>query len=131
MSFRFFRSKTFWFGVPGLVGLLWGWWVSMGHHSMAGFLGPRLVVAGQIQGEVYAHSEGSGWLDWSGFICWHEPVPVDHASELKSALARQREQVSTAGFVFVRYYRVVLCYIVVWTGLLIWRQRKFGKRWAE
>jgi hypothetical protein len=30
MRFRLLSSRAFWFGVPGLVFLLWAWWLSMG-----------------------------------------------------------------------------------------------------
>ena len=36
-----------------MVFLLWGWWISKGHHSEAGFGGALLWWIGQIGG-VYA-----------------------------------------------------------------------------
>ena len=59
--FRLLRSKAFWFGVPGLVGLLWGWWVSMGHLSVASYgSGRNEWMIGQSAGELVM-----GW-NWDG-----------------------------------------------------------------
>jgi hypothetical protein len=49
----FYRSRSFWFGLPGLVFLLWGWWDSGKRYSEMAWVMPNSFVAiYQHQGRV-------------------------------------------------------------------------------
>ena len=125
--FRLFRSKAFWFGVPGLVGLLWGWWVSMGYWSHAGFRGQHSQWIGQVGGEVYAIWDLKGWPDWQQFAVWHNEKSVEEVSAVKRFVASEAQKKTATHIVFVPYYLPVVSYVAVWAGLLIWRKRRYDK----
>lgn len=128
VKFRLFRSKAFWFGVPGLVGLLWGWWVSMGHDSYAGFGGYPPWGIGQIRGEVYPCWGSAGWPEWREFYVGHVQISGEQVSEVKLSLSSWPDRDPTLHCVFIPYYWLVLGYVVGWAGLVIWRKRTFEKR---
>jgi hypothetical protein len=123
--FRLFRSRAFWFGVPGLVGLMWGWWVSMGYRSyvMAASDVAELLF-GQIDGEVVL-VRGSGPLppldDW---VWVHDELVPGMAEGIK----REEQALDDAGIsraVFIPYYWLVLAYLAGWAGLMLWRSWKY------
>ncbi len=129
MNFRLFRSRAFWFGVLGLVFLLWGWWISLGHWSAAGLGGARVWGIGQLVGEVFAMWNSEGGPEWGSFLAEH-----DEMSELQVRAWREtirRENDPTYRYVFILYPWVVLAYVAGWAGLVIWRKRKFEKRLLE
>lgn len=125
--FRLFRSRAFWFGVPGLVGLLWGWWVSMGYWSEAGFMGGHPFGLGQVNGEIFPFWDSAGWPDRRVFEVSHQKASRDEVRRWKMALATWRERDPSYSIVFIPYYLPVTGYVAGWAGLLIWRKRKFEK----
>lgn len=128
MRFRLFRSRAFWFGVPGLVFLLWGWWVSMGHASYAGFGGPSHWTIGQCGGEVFVRWHSGESPDWRIFKAGHEKASVEQLREWKDDAA---EYWTTSGYFLLPYRLLVLYYLAVWAGLLTWRKRKIERRPVE
>ena len=128
MRFRLFRSRAFWFGVPGLVFLLCGWWMSMGHSSYAGFGGSPEWSIRQGGGEVFAAWSSFGWPDWRQVYGRHQKVPVEYFGHSKANLAAWCKYWTNSGYVVVSYHWLVLCYVAVWAGLIFWRKRKYEKR---
>jgi len=128
MRFFLFRSRALWFGVPGLVFLLWGWWVSMGHRSFVRFGGAGHWTIGQGEGEVFARWYSGEAPDWQYFDARHEKASVERLREWKDDAA---EYWSTSGYVLLPYHLLVLSYLAIWAGLLIWRKRRYEKRLVE
>jgi len=49
----FYRSRLFWFGLPGLAFLLWGWWDSWRHYSEVAWVKPQsMMIAYHHQGHI-------------------------------------------------------------------------------
>lgn len=128
MRFRLFRSKAFWFGVPGLVGLLWGWWVSMGNYSSAGFRGARYWVIGQMGGEVFAMWDAEGGPEWGEGVAEHKDMTVEVAKAEKGFWTTDNEWYPSYRIIYIPYYWPVMGYLAAWAGLMIWRKQKFEKR---
>lgn len=125
MRFRPHCSRAFWFGLPGLVFLLWGWGMSMSYYSRAGFAGARSWVVGQAAGEVYLCWDTDGWPDWRSFNARNLEMSLDEARKVKGRMISLREVRPSHRFVFMPAYWLAIVYMAMWTGLLIWRRRKF------
>ena len=125
MRFRLFRSRAFWFGVPGLVFLLWGWWVSMGQRSyVVAASDVSELLFGQIDGEVVL-IRGSGPVppldEW---VLAHDGLMTSMAEGIK----KEEQELEDAGIsrvVFIPYHWPVLGYVAVWAGLIFWRSRNY------
>jgi hypothetical protein len=124
MRFRPLRSRAFWFGLPGLVFLLWGWWMSTEHYSGVGFGGHSLGIA-QLGGEVFVFWRSDGWPDWRSLGAFHNDMPWEDARELKRLQALSQPMVPTFRRIFIPYHWPVLFYLAAWAGLMFWRGRKF------
>ena len=132
VKFRLFRSRAFWFGVPGLVFLLWGWWVSMGHLSVASYgSGRNEWMIGQSAGELVMGWNWDGGQMSQGLNGDHLQMPPGGEVEWRVGLARYCDSDVTLRFVFIPFQWPVLGYVAVWAGLLIWRKRKFENRPVE
>ena len=125
MRFRLFRSRAFWFGVPGMVFLFWGWWLSMGHKSEMGRMGTSPWRLGQSAGEVYAWWDSARGLDLRNVEVWHYKLPAANARGSRNLLLWQREEKSSFRLVFIPYHWLVSAYLAGWAVLVIWRIRKF------
>lgn len=126
--FRLFRSKAFWFGVPGLVGLLWGWWVSMGYRSWVEF---ETWGVGLSAGEVYAYWFLEAMPGWGDMGVGHCEVEPEEVLEWKRMLVDSPHVIPDFRLTFIPLYWPVLGYLALWIGLLIWRKRRFEKRMNE
>jgi hypothetical protein len=123
--FRLLRSRAFWFGVPGLVFLLWAWWVSIRHISSVGVGASRPWGIGQAAGVVVSVWNSEGWPeDWRKSGTRHEGVSVEDARGWKTRLAEQREWTSGFRYVVISHHTLVLAYVAGWAGLVVWRARK-------
>jgi hypothetical protein len=126
--FRLFRSRAFWFGVPGLAALLWGWWVSMGHRSWIDFGGWGI---GLSAGELYAYQILDGWPSWPDVEVGQIEADPEEALEWKRMLVEPPQTIAHFHIIFIPYYWPVVGYLATWAGLLIWRKRKYEKRPVE
>lgn len=124
MRFRLFRSGAFWFGVPGLGLLLWGWLLSMGHKSEMGRMGTSAWRFGQSAGEIYAWCDSAKGPDGQIVEAWHYELPAAHAGETKKLLMTLRDEKPSYRFVFIPYHRPVLAYLAVWAVFVLWKSRK-------
>jgi hypothetical protein len=130
--FRLFRSRAFWFGVPGLVGLLWGWWVSMGYWSWVGLGGTESWGIGQMGGQVFIVWNVDRGPEWGDFRALHWKI-----SGYEARIERYKLAAFSDGFMPTRrqvlfpYLWLVTGYLAGWAALLIWRKRKFEKRMSE
>ncbi len=123
--FRLVRSRAFWFGVPGLVGLLWGWWVSMGYWSWASMGNWEL---GQSWGDMYVYVEGRP--NRRDFHFEHMEGPVD-LSAWELELGKKRHEFANRRLIVIPYRWPAVGYALVYAGLLVSRKRKFEKRPVE
>lgn len=132
MRFRWFRSRALWFGVPGLLFLLWGWWVSMRHWSAVSY-GHALSAweAGQVGGGVYAHWDANGWPDKGEMHAGHQRCTPAEARELEKDWSKLSEALPNCRFARITYYQIFPGYLAFWAVLLIWRKLKFEKRLLE
>ncbi len=120
----FYRSRLFWLGLPGLVFLLWAWWVSMGHISQARFGYVPVWVIGQSAGEVFVFWNASGFPDWRDFHALHEKMSMEDASEWRRSLEVLESRVVGFRYVLFPHYAVVLAYAPAWLLTLAWWQRR-------
>jgi hypothetical protein len=88
-------------------------------------------VIGQIGGDAYALWDSEAGPDWRAFQMEHTRITGDQASEMRMASAAFRVGEPTFRHAFVPYWWLVLGYLAMWAGLLIWRKRKFEKRPVE
>lgn len=126
--FRLFRSKAFWFGVPGLVGLLWGWWISMGHISTAAVGQTRYWWIAQPAGEVLVSWDTSGLPDDLEVVGKHFDASPEESIDWRRTLKSSDEMFPASKRVGIPYYQIVSGYLALWAGLLFLRNRKFEKR---
>jgi hypothetical protein len=119
----FYRSTLFWLGLPGLLFLLWAWWVSYGHTSWAGFMGPRPWWIGQAAGEVVAAWNRRGSPELWNFAADYLEIPVSNPPGWHRW---PREPIFRPGFrcVVIPYYAVILAYVTTWLLTLAWWQRR-------
>ena len=61
MTFRLFRSRAFWFGIPGLVFLSWSWMDSMSHYS--GLSYPRVKPGYDLVSQEKSSILFAWWTD--------------------------------------------------------------------
>jgi hypothetical protein len=122
-----FHSPAFWFGVLGLVGLLWGWWMSMGHHSWVEVGSSRDWELGQTWGRVYAFWYVEGWPNWEGFYAEHCEVEAENLTEMESELAAGRKTDSSFRYLIISYRLLISAYVMLWSALLWWRKRLHDK----
>ena len=119
----FYRSRLFLLGLPGLVFMLWGWWLSMGHVSRVKFEGN--VFIGQMGGEVFAWSDPSGWTMGGIFRSEHRDMTGEEMRELKNWWAAETETARSLRVVYIPYYWLVLAYAATWLlTLALWQRRK-------
>lgn len=129
MRFRLLRSRSFWFGVPGLLFLLWAWWVSIGNISTMtigghGFKMPRRWEIGQAAGEVYATWGLGGWPDWK-FYPYHGEMQVEARRHWRRNLTWVRAGDPAFRYLIVGHHWLVLGYLVAWSGPVFWRSRRY------
>jgi hypothetical protein len=150
---RFYRSRLFWLGVPGLVFLVWAWWDSGGYVSNARW------VRGSSMDDVRVTG---GWVGWkrmthlppsplapilsvdpftTGRNVRLEEVPL---AQLCTAKTMDRQFDVPAGFevvsrvlpapsgqggertmiLRVALWVVVAAYVMMWLGTVFWWQRR-------
>jgi hypothetical protein len=105
--FRLFRSKAFWFGVPGLVGLLWGWWVSMGHISTAAVGQTRYWRIAQSAGEVLVSWDMSGLPDDLEVVGKHFDASPEASIDWRRTLKSSDEMFPASKRVGISYHQIV------------------------
>lgn len=129
-KFRPLRSRAFWFGVPGLVFLLWGWWLSMGHWSRVEFgmghhLAMPLLAIGQMGGGVYAWGNSDVGPDWGDFDVRHDAMKGEEARQTNGQWVAASAALPSIGYVFIPYHWLVLGYVAGWAGLVVSRARSY------
>lgn len=131
MRFRLFRSRAFWFGVPGLVFLLWAWGDSMTHAF-------SLNSDGSAYGVDLFHLNGDILLMWGDkrdTSRWHWEISRDEVdrgeAEEAKALLKKMSVALDIKVISVPHRWLVPAYVVGWAGLLIWRWRKFRRAFPE
>ena len=145
----FYKSRLFWLGVPGLVFLLWVWWDSGGYFSAVSYdRTPETWFVGVSEGCVtWTHS-----LDLKPRGLTMDGLRVDRhslADEYGVTVRRHfavapafEKEVETVGvpawglemwFHKVRagLWVVVLGYVMVWLGSVVWWERRKARVMRE
>ncbi len=120
----FYRSRLFWLDLPGLVFLLWGWWLSLGHVSQASWGWTHPWCVWQSAGDLVAVWDSEVGPEWGEFRGSHEAVPMMEDREWRTGLPENRQMYPTYRYVIVPYYQVVLAYVAAWLLALAWWQRR-------
>jgi hypothetical protein len=120
----FYRWKSFWLGVSGLVFLLSAWAFSMGHRTLVGFGYDRAWTVSQVQGEVLVCWSSQGWPDRMHFY-----TRVNEMSP--EALRAHKDEVVAASRIYgqfrcvvIPHWLVILLFVGLWLGFLAWRWRR-------
>jgi hypothetical protein len=121
--FSLLHSRAFWFGVPGLVFLLWAWADSKIHGFMLNSDGNAYGVGlYQMNGDVIlTWGDNRDLSNWRWEIS-HEVVEPNEAEEAKAVL----KWVSSAlemKMISISHRWLALAYVAGWAGLLAWRKR--------
>ena len=123
MRFRLFRSRAFWFGVPGLVFLLWAWRISHSHYTNFGFAGNGGGLVGQLDGEAVILWESTGFAPSTSAKLGHYSLAPDQMRATKRDLGTARSRWDR--WLFVPHWFLLVAYLQVWVGLLIWRTWRY------
>ncbi len=115
----FYRSRLFWLGLPGLVFLLWGWWMSMGYFSGM-MVGHGSLFVMQAKASIVAGWVVTSPIDWTVFDSTHEQLTVSDVEELPV----MRELIANGSYALIPYYLPVLAYTATWLLTLAWWQRR-------
>lgn len=140
MPFRLFRSRAFWFGVPGLLFLLWAWGDSAkseftGHVSKGAWFvhltqGPsylQLQVTRGVPGlpldlsarRVPRVSGGEWWPGWLYRPQWrHNESPAGWIGSIYNS------HPSVTHTLILPHWFLLALYALPWCGLVFWRRRK-------
>jgi hypothetical protein len=131
-----FRSRLFWFGLFGLMGLagLWlnsskhGYFVSWGEPGRGLFVshGNGLVSAGMDNASTRSPGLGVGeatWLSPSDLRPWYPPIMMERVDFSSGHQIDQRT-------IRICYWLVLVVYGAVWIGALTWWLRRKA-RWLR
>ena len=137
MRYRIHRSLVFWFGLAGLVFLVWAWGISMKRWTQVSYssgksytnlwlaqarIGLLTDMAASRKSFAPDWSFGSFDLteaDWTGRTDTHFPgweSPTNH----HAPGVRVRQWI-------IPHWMVVASYALVWAGVLGWRWRRAGR----
>lgn len=127
MRFRLFRSRAFWFGVPGLVFLLWGWTSSMHQHTSLFHreVGVCQFDTGQIQFNTIPEREKK-WLPPYRVSRseWHDSTGDSWFNNRGRMFTRQGDEI----LMVIPFWKAVVGYLTFWIVIIGWRE---WRRWRE
>ena len=140
MRFRLFRSRAFWFGVPGLVFLLWTWADSMKTATQAIIMWKN----SRVSDSMVHHGGSLDIVHWSGSFggsLWPKECRVQRQRRGDARDWFPKPGIREHGIIsgsFHRTSRLVLphwclvpLYLIPWGGLLTWRWRAFRQAYTE
>jgi hypothetical protein len=130
--FRLFRSRAFWFGVPGLMFLLWAWADSMRYNTF-------ISGSGRVEGKV-SHVWGT-----ASFAVWQDPIATGFPEfKMDRKAIRDEDTVKKAKYlaelglawliadrpgssISVRHSMVLSGYLLLWLALIARRWWRFKR----
>lgn len=129
---HFYRWKSFWFGLLVLVFLGWGWWRSLSHLDIAGWVYPGATQA------VFVRSNG-GWVHLYNTGPNHSIAPA--VAGLQVYTYRQERAKEwfpvpfkhedfgnpEGGAYYLSHWILMLLFLLPWTGWLAWRGRRLRR----
>ncbi|RYD68613.1 MAG: hypothetical protein EOP83_00545 [Verrucomicrobiaceae bacterium] len=131
MRFRLFRFRTFWFGVPGLVFLLWAWADSMKVSTRAVIVRKSILLSDS----VYHHAGSLDFVHWPnswGGSLWPRQCRVTrqrsdaHGWFPLPGIRGHSVWIGTAfhtSRLVIPHWCLVSLYLIAWAGLIGWRWR--------
>jgi len=133
VRFRLHRSRVFWFGLPGLLFILWAWADSMRYHS-------SVVLHRGMNGGTDTIRQFLGTIDFRWWLRTPEPSlalkhwrypflrePHEHRKVLPQPITFKQQDfsygkvVKTRAIIIIPHWLILLTYLLVWGGLLLWR----------
>lgn len=128
------RSPWFWFGWPGLIALLWAWlaftndiyavsWVTDKGRSFeaGGGDGEFYLLRRQLLGDE--REETDDGLNWTWLPDRYEDEGSVFMRRPYAFFTAEERAGSTRQF-SVAAWAAVLAYVILWSGLLVWRGRR-------
>ena len=127
MTTPWYRSRLFWFGLPGLLGLLWMWF---------GYLTKDTGICWGTQQTAYCFFWGGAeafffinpdlypFLADSGYGYFNEPLSPEWETRIFApAISLPKDWVG----IDVGHWLLVTAYLIIWiSALVIWQRRKCG-----
>jgi hypothetical protein len=120
----FYRSRLFWLGIPGLVFLLWAWWISTRLYLSAGFSGTNAIGASLTDGEIVAHWTSGGWPDRRNAYGDYYVLSAEDRHDWKVGLTTASNVNPTFHLAVISCYKIASAYAIGWLLALAWRQRR-------
>ena len=135
---RFYKSRLFWLGVPGLVFLLWVWWDSGRYESSVYWSEKKWEVFAGVYGGK-AHFCLSWALGGTVFMEVHDADRVEWGMAKGDVNPRARRFDFVEGFALetdssadyrsfdlqVGLWMIVASYVALWLGaVVVWERRK-------
>ena len=124
MRFPWYRSLAFWLGFPGLLFLLWIWFLSAKHRTDLSITGPVTFVvaneAGFIRVTCWKDPAQPGWSDLRA-----DHMIVRQSSRFFPDVAWRVQTHSSVFDLWLSHWVVLLSYLVIWGLVLGWRWSKF------
>lgn len=124
MRFQWYRSFTFWLGVPGLLFLGWIWLLSVKHRTDFSISGPNTVFVANEAGYLRV----TCWKDpalaaWSDFKI--EQIESRHAMRFFPGFAWRLQTHSGVFDLWLAHWLLLFVYQLLWGIILAWRCWKF------
>ena len=120
MRFRLFRSRAFWFGVPGLVFLIWGWTSSMHQHTSLFHreVGVCQLDTGQVHFNTIPEREKK-WLPPYRVSRseWHDSTGDSWFNNRGRMFMRKKDEI----FIVIPFWKAVVGYLGFWIVIIGWR----------
>lgn len=133
MRYRPFRSLSFWFGIPGLIFLLWAWVDSMHYNSEVSYKAECRLSDGTLTNRHTSASNSGGDVTISGGRPDVSYKLLAHHFDSKSRDAREQTSwlplpsyLVNRNYPGTIYYSLstphwflILCYAFLWTVLIL------------
>ncbi|MEK7949788.1 hypothetical protein [Luteolibacter soli] len=147
MRFHLFRSRAFWFGMPGLVFLLWAW-VDSGKYdsTLIAAKGQRFVSVSQqfgylqIQDSLYDKLLPTGVTrtrtpradpspSWLPMPAENARIPRFRHDELRPGWigVRYNTERMSSDFLTLPHWFLLSLYLLPWAAVVAWRWRRFRR----
>ncbi|QJE96826.1 hypothetical protein [Luteolibacter luteus] len=124
MRFRWHKSFTFWLGVPGLLFLVWIWFLSAEHRTDLSVSGPVTVFvaneAGFMRVTCWKDPAAMGWSDYNA-----SHMRSRHSARLFPGFAWRMQTHSGVFDFWLSHWLALFVYQLLWGLAIAWRWRKF------
>ena len=122
MPSPWYRSRLFWFGLPGLLGLLWIWFGNLGKATAVCWGNHAAEYCLGWEQGVIAFIINKGGPPNVGFYGYHHDLPSDWEIQIFApALWLDDDRVG----IYIGDWVLVSAYLIIWiAALVLWQRRK-------